>query len=340
MPAASGGAFVGAMDKMLCGMSSDLGISRAEIEAIRGDLVGDVRKIGGDGLAKMQGVRVGGAQIIRPTSANLKQLGITSQRSEERFTRFRLQWLDKDNLNQKITQGFSKADQADFHRHSQRLARNAKSFLREIEELDPSLEDEVEATIRQIDDARADLLKLELKGWTQLDERLRRGMGNGLTRDALGDSVRTYDLNRNLFNLSLLEHPQGVSRDLLAASSERMAARVKKITAPEIPKKAFMVAGVCPGGPSAVPLRPGGRTAEIAWRVMSVEALTARAAAAATATQRAGSGFRGLGEGPGTQEFYVPVPPENLDEVREIMRERRASFMARSPAAGETTVLA
>jgi len=327
MPAPNGAAFVGSMDKMLCAMSRDLAISRGEIEGIRSELVGDMRRIGGDGLDKMGSVRIGGRQIIRPTSPNLRRLGITSQRSEERFSRFRLQWLNKDQLEQRISAGFDAAQRAEFHRHSNRLARNARSFLREIQELDPGLSAEVEATIAQIDDARNDLLKLEVKSWTKLDETLRRGMGNGLTREALGDSINTYDLNRNLFNLSLLSHPPGVSRQILAGSAERMAARVARRRAAEIPKTAFLVPAVCPAGPSAVVLNPGGRTAEIAWRVMTIEALTARAATLGTATQGAGGGFRGIGEGPGTEEFYVPVPPENLDEVREIMRERRQDFL-------------
>lgn len=335
MPAANGAAFVGSMDKMLCGLERDLLASQVEIEAIRASLVGDMRGIGADGLGRMGGLRVGGQEIIRPTSPNLAALGITSQRSEERFSRFRLQWLNKEQLEQRISAGFSAAQRSEFHRHSNRLAVNARSFLREIQELDPGLSDEVEATIKQIDDAKNDLLKLELKSWTKLDETLRRGMGNGLTRTQLADSIQTYDLNRNLFNLSLLEHPQGVVRDLLASSSERMAARVVVNRAAQIPKRAFLVAGVCAAGPSAVVLNPGGRTAEIAWRVLSVEALTARAAALGTATGGAGGGFRGLGEGPGTREWYVPVPPENLDEVREIMRQRRATFLARDPVGGE-----
>ena len=315
------------MDKMLCGLNRDLLASKAELEAIRQELVKDLRQIGADGLGRMGAIRAGGAQVLRPTSENLRALGLTTQRAEERFSRFRLQWLNKEQLEQRISAGFSEAERAEFHRHSNRLARNAREFLREIQELEPSLDDEVEATIRQIDDARNDLLKLELRSWTQLDEKIRRGMGNGLTREAVGDVIKTYDLNRNLYNLSLLEHPQGVVRDLLAGSSERMAARVTSSTGPELPKQAHLVAGVCPQGPSAVVLNPGGRTAQIAWRVLNVEELTKRAAAAAVATQRAGSGFRGLGEGPGTTEWYVPVPPENLDEVRELMRERRADFL-------------
>ncbi len=328
MPAADGAAFVGAMDKMLCGMERDLGISALEMEGIRSGLVNDIRGIGADGAAKMGTLQIGGRHVLVPTEANAKLIGLTAQRTEERFSRFKLQWLNKEQLEQRISAGFSAAERAEFHRHSNRLAKNARTFLDEIAELEPDLQEEVDATKAQIDDASNDLTKLELRSSTQMDETLRRSMLGGATREATGASIKTYDLNRNLWNLSLLEHPPAVSRAILANSASRMAARVTKVTSPEFPKRAFMVAGVCPAGTQAVLLNPGGRTAELAWRVMSVETLAARAAANATAVQGAGSGYRTLGEGPGTREFYVPVPPENLDEVRELMAERRAEFLA------------
>jgi len=223
---------------------------------------------------------------------------------------------------------FTTPDRAEFHRHSNRLARNAKEFLREIAELEPELADEVEATIAQIEDARNDLLKLEAKSFTSLTETLGRSANNRMTRAQAGAAIDTYDINRQLWNQSLLEHPQGVVRGIMADSAERMAARISNITGPEIAKRAFMIPAVCPSGPSAVLLDRGGRTAELAWRVMSVEQLAARAAGLATATQAAGGGFRTLGEGPGTREFYIPVPPENVDEVRKLMKERRKEFLA------------
>jgi len=328
MPAKDGAAFVSAMDKMLCGMERDLGISALEMEGIRGGLVNDIRGIGADGLGKMGTLQVGGQRILVPSADTIKQIGITAQRTEERFSKFRLQWLNKDQLAERVSAGFTAAERAEFHRHSNRLAKNAKDFLNEIAELEPDLQEEVNATIGQIDDAKNDLIKLELKSWTKMDETLRRAALGRTTRTAAGASIQTYDLNRNLFNLSLLEHPPAVSRAILANSAERMAARVVKRTSKEFPKRAFMVAGVCPAGPQAVLLNPGGRTAELAWRTMSLEQLAARAATNAAAVQGAGSGFRTLGDGPGTREFYVPVPPENLDEVRELMRERRAEFLA------------
>jgi len=329
MPAANGPEFVSAMDKMLCGLEKSRLASVAEIDAIRGELVRDVRRIGADGLGKMGRVRMGGGQILVPTSSNLKQLGITSQRTEERFSKFRLQWLDKEGLKGAVDRGWNAADQREFHRHSNRMANSARDFLREISELEPSLEDEVNATIAQIDDARNDLMKLELKSWTQLDEKLRRSMGAGMTKSGAERSVQTYDLNRNLFNQSLLAHPPGVVRELLGQSSDRMAARVTTKVS-ELPKRAFFIPGVCAAGDAAVKMDPGGRTAELAWKVISAEALASRAATLA-ATRQSVSTHRNLGLGHNSTEWYVPVPPENLDEVRELMRERRETFRALGP---------
>lgn len=328
MPASDGEAFVESMDKMLCRLERSLQMSAAEVEGIRTTLADDIRGIGSEGLAGIGTLRVGGQRILVPSTAATQQVGITSQRSQERFSRFRLQWLNKDQLQERVSAGFGAADRAEFHRHSNRLARNARDFLREIAELEPSLQEEVDATIRQIDDASNDLLKLELRSWTTMGETLGRAVSNRMTRAQAEEAVKTYDINRNLYNLSLLEHPQGVVRDLMADSAERMAARITEEQGEELLKRTFMVPAVCPTGAEVVNLDPGGRTAELVWRVMSAKQLADRAARLATETQTAGGGYRTLGEGPGTREFYIPIPPENLDEVRELMKDRRATFLA------------
>lgn len=328
MPASDGASFVSSMDKMLCSMERDLKLSATEVGGIREELTRDLRAIGQSELGNLGTIRQGGTRILTPSAQTVRALGATSQRSEDRFSRFRLQWLNRDQLAERVSAGFSSADRAEFHRHSNRLARNAREFLREIAELEPSLEDEVEATIAQMEDAKNDLLKLEVKSFTSLTEHLGRAANNGMTRAEASEAINTFDINRGLFNQSLLEHPQGVVRGLLAGSSERMAQRISGVTGPRVVKRAFMIPAVCPGGNNAVLLNPGGRTAELAWRVMSVEQLATRAAGLATVTQAAGGGFRTLGEGVGTREFYVPIPPENLDEVKELMKERRATFLA------------
>lgn len=329
MPAANGAAFVAAMDQVLCGLERDALASAKEVERIRQDLVRGARRDGQEGLNQLQAIRIGRQTVLAPTTPNFTRLGITSRRVEERFSRFRLQWLDKQALREQISEGFSKADQRKFFRHSNRLARNAKSFLREISELEPDLDEEVAATIRQIDDARNDLLKLELRSWTQMDETLRRAVNGRATRSATRQQVRTYDINRNLYNLSLVEHPKAVVRDMMALSAERMARRVTTKES-EIPKRAFMVAGMCRKGEAFKELNPGGRTAQLMWGMLSLEELADRNAKANIARQTAGSTFRGLGEGPNTQEWYLPVPPENVAEVRELMAARRAAFLRKS----------
>ncbi|KKN16093.1 hypothetical protein LCGC14_0979480, partial [marine sediment metagenome] len=103
MPASDGEAFVGAMDKMLCGLERDLQLSATELEGVRSSLVNDLRAIGTEDLGKLGTIRQGGVRILTPSSQTIRQLGLTSQRSEERFSRFRLQWLNKDQLSQRIS---------------------------------------------------------------------------------------------------------------------------------------------------------------------------------------------------------------------------------------------
>ena len=204
MPASDGAAFVSSMDKMLCGLERDLQLSAVELEGVRAELVKDLRAIGRNNLGNIGTIRQGGTRILVPSPQTTAALGITSQRSEDRFSRFRLQWLNRDQLAERIGAGFSAAEVAEFHRHSNRLARNAREFLREIAELEPSLEAEVEATIAQIEDAKQDLLKLEVKSFTRLTETLGRAANNRMTRVQAGAAIDTFDINRSLFNQSLL----------------------------------------------------------------------------------------------------------------------------------------
>jgi len=326
MPASDGELFVNSMDKMLCGLERDLQLSAKELEVIRGELVKDLRSIGGGGVGKLPTLRVGGQRILVPSEETARIIAGVRQGAQDRLGLFSIKWLDTNNLAGRIDSGFSKAEVGEFIRHSNRLTNNTRAFLQEIAEADPSLEAEVAATLVQLEDARNDILKLEAKGSTGMSETLSRATGGRLTRAQAQSGVDTFDLNRGQWNLSLLEHPQGVVRGLLANSAQFMSARTGAKGA-DVFKRAFMIPAVCNRGESTVLLNPGGRTAQIAWRVMSMDQLAARAAGLATATQSAGGGFRTLGEGPGTREFYVPIPPENLDEVKEIMKERRAEFL-------------
>ena len=326
MPASSGEAFVDSMDKMLCGLERDLQLSATELEVIRGELVKDLRSIGGGGVGKLPTLRVGGQRLLVPSEETSRIIAGVRQSATDRLSLLNIKWLDKNDLSSRIGAGFTKAEVGEFIRHSNRLSRNMRTFLQEIAEDDPSLEAEVNATLVQLDDASNDIIKLESRGVTGMDETLGRAVGGRMTRAQAQAGVDTFDLNRGQWNLALLEHPQGVVRGMLANSAEFMSARTGA-TGADVFKRAFMIPAVCSRGESTVLLNPGGRTAELAWRVMSVDKLAARAAGLATATQSAGAGFRTLGEGPGTREFYVPIPPENLDEVKEIMKERRAKFL-------------
>lgn len=325
MPAENGEKFVSAMDKLLCGLERDSETSVSELESVRKTVMNEIKAAQNAALDRMATGRVGRSRVLLPTRANISAANLASTRVRERFSSFRLQWLNQENLQQKIQAGWTRAQQNEFHRHSNRLARNAKSFLQEIGELEPSLQDEVAATIAQLEDARNDLLKLEVRSWTRAQETLGRSVNGRLTRVAAGDAIRTFDMDRNLWNLSLLEHPKAVTRSLLADAEERMREAVSKRTSRQ-PKRTAFVAGVCPAGTSVSKMTPESRTAKLAWRVFTAGELTARAAKKAKQVQSV-STFRGLGESYNTREFYVPVPADNLEEVEQLMRDRRSDFL-------------
>lgn len=302
----------------------DVERSRREVEPIRVELTKAAREEGQKALGQMKTIRVGRTRKLTVTTENRKRIDRASAAQEQRFSRFRLQWLDQGQVRRLISKGWEEADQREFFRHSNRLARNARLFLERIGELEPSLKEEADATINQMRDARNDLLKLEVRSFTQLAETLERNLVGRSDRPAAGEDIRAIDLDRNLFNLSLLAHPQGVVRELFANASQRMAARISDTEEQAGERSLFFVGA----GPEAVKkMTKGSRAAGLMFRVFTARELDDRYRKL-NAGRSTTSNWRTLGLAHNTNEWYVPIPPELEDEVRQEMRKRRAEFLA------------
>lgn len=340
--------YLSAADQLLGRLERDLALSKEELEPLRKDLVSKSRNDAGRAIGGMKTAKVGNARIVMPTSENFKRLGVATERTKERFTNFQLQYLDKKDVQKAIREA-RRAEkklrerikdpverdrllqkqrrdrvrqQKDFVKYSNRLASNARDFLAEIQELEPTLQEEVQETLRQIDDAENDLLKLGVKSFTDLNERLRRTTNGRIARGPAQESVRAFDVNRNLWNLSLLGHPPATTRAMLANASERMAERVTTKRS-LIPKNAFVFVGA---GPETVgKMTKGSRVAGSLWKVIPQAELSRRFAKLNKAGKK--GTHRDLGTGFNTDEFYIPVPPENLDEVKDEMKKRRKKFL-------------
>jgi hypothetical protein len=323
--------YLAAADSLLDGLEGAAAASAKEVAPMRLQLAAVAHEAGARALARMQTAKVGRVRILIPTGKNTREALGASERVKERFSRFRLQWLDKGETRRLISEGFTKADQRNFFRHSNRLARNARNFLNRIGELEPTLQEEIDATLAQIDDASNDLLKMEVRSWTKMQETLLRNVQGRATRTAAGDAIKTFDLDRNLFNLSMLQHPKGVSRELLANASERMAARVTTKKS-EVPKRALVFVGA--GKDAVSKMTPDSRSARVVWKLFSARELDKRFGAL-NADRQSSSNWRGLGLAHNTPEFYIPIPPEIEDDVRREMRKRRRDFLARQKIARE-----
>jgi len=325
--------FFEASDGLVQNLEIGAELSKAEVAPMRLQLIAGARLAGGRALAGMQTAKIGRTRVLVPTAKNSKLAAAATERTRERFSRFSLGWLSPKEAKRLIADGeFDFEDRQNFIRHSNRLARSARLFLNQIAELEPSLQEEVDATLRQIDDARNDLTKLEVRSWTNLNETLLRNINGRQTRAAAGADVKTYDLNQNLYNLSLLEHPKAVVREILANSSTKMAARSvtdKSLT----PQRALVFAAA---GPDAVSkMTPGSRTSSILWRMFTAKELDQQYAKL-NANRQATSSFRGLGLSYNTPEWYIPVPPEIADDVRAELKSRRKGFLARLKDQGQT----
>lgn len=315
--------YIKASDDLLERLERDADINKREADQLRRELVQDIRNIGATGTDQLTVTRIGNTRVLTPNTDTFRKIGLTSKRAERRFSDFRLQWLSKENIRALTGGELADVPPGRFIRSSKRLARNARIFLREIEELEPSLSEEVEAAIRQIDDAENDLLKLEVRSWTRIDENLRRSVIGRVRRTTARSQLRAFDVNKNMWNLSLLEHPKAVVRDLMGEASTRMARKVTKEVS-EIPRRAFVFVGA---GPTAIQkMTTGSQAGGLVWRVFNAAELDERFRKRAT-QKLSFSHWRGLGLSYNTPEWYIPIPPALVVGVKEIMRERRSEFL-------------
>lgn len=317
--------YLGSLDSFLGKIAESRLASKNELEPVRVELAKQVREDAKAGARAMGTVTVGGAKVLVPSSENLKRLNLASKRSRQRMSDFSLRYLDRDQVAQLRNLNSTPEDTSKFIRHSRRLARHAREFLAEIQELEPDLEEEVQATLTQLEDNDMDLLKLEIKSFTRMRETLVRGAQGRKSKEVVLKELDAWDINRNLWNLSVLEHPKATVQDLLANSAEAMGSRSTK-TVTELPKRTILLAAPQPD--AIEKMTKASRTANVSWRLFTAEQLDSRFETINTGRQLAPSSWRGLGLAPNTSEWYMPVPPEIAVGLRPLVAARRAALLA------------
>ncbi len=320
--------FVEASDDFLAKMEASKLVSANELEAVRKELVRDIKREARGTVKGLQTAQVGASRVLVPNSENLKKINLSTERVRNRMSSFRLNYLDRDQVKLLTEDGTMNDDPKKFIRHSRRLARHSREFLNRIKELEPELEEEVDIALQQIEDNDMDLLKLEVKSFTRIKETMLRGVNGRKQRGEVLREIEDFDIDRGLFNLSLLEHPDATVRSIFANASERMAeaSTLKtKVTA----KRAHVFVGLPPG--KAARMTPASRTADIAWRVFDQKSINEKFAALPP-IQGSKSSWRGLGLGYNTGEFYVPVPPSVVEGLAAIATNKRAQAIALAEA--------
>lgn len=296
-------------------------VSKKELEAVRQELVDDQKADAKRTVEGMQTATVGGAKVLVRNSDNLRKLNLSTERRREKLSSFRLSYLDRNQVQRLTSDGTLNDDPKKFIRHSRRLARHAREFLTQIGEAEPQLQEEVDAALAQIEDNDMDLLKLEVKSLTRLTETMLRGLNSQKERGQVLKEIEDWDMNRQLFNLSLLEHPDAVVRTLFANASERMASAATTDVS-EIPKLAHVFVGLPPA--AAKSMTPASRTAEFAWRLFDQKSLQEKYDKL-PAKQASPSSWRDLGLNFNTKEWYIPVPPAIVEGLRPIAAAKRAA---------------
>ena len=316
--------YLRASDAFLAKLEAAGVVDKKEEESTRKSLARQVRNEAKRSARNLETAQVGGSKILVPTSANLRLANLISERTRRRMSDFSLSYLNPQQVRELQANGSLQGTSAgQFVRHSRRSARHMREFLGRIGELEPDLREEVDATLAEIEDAKNDLLKLEIRSFTQMRERLVRSINGREKRSALVKEIDAWDLNRSIWNLSLLEHPKATVQQMLARSSTRMAERVTEQTS-RLPKVAHVMVGIPPGAQKK--MTPESRTASLVWRLFSQEELD-RAWERLPQKQEAQGSWRGLGLSYNTAEWYVPVPPEIVDDLRPILSARRAAAL-------------
>ena len=316
--------FVDAADSFLAKIEASRLVSEKELEAIRRDLVRDVKAEVRKTVKGLQTTKVGAAKLVLPNSANLRKINLSTERVRTRMSSFRLSYLDRSQVGKLKADGTMTDDPKKFIRHSRRLARHAREFLTRIGELEPSLQEEIDATLLQLEDNDMDLLKLEVKSMTRMKETMLRAVNGRKERGQVLTEIDDWDLNKQLWNLSLLEHPDAVVRNIFANATEAMGkATTEKIT--EIAVRAHVFVGLPPEAAAA--MTPSSRIADFAWRLFDTKALNEKFKAL-PGKQGSPSTWKGLGLDFGTREWYIPVPPRLVVGLTPIAVARRATAIA------------
>lgn len=322
--------YLHAADTLLGAIERGAYANEREAEVVRQDLNAAARGDAARAVERSQPVRSARVAALAPTTQTRAQISAATESTRQRFTEFRLRYLDRAAV-ERLRQGSPEAlpgDVRSFVRYSRRLAREVRAFLREIGEEEPSLQEEVEETLEQVEDAKNDLVKLEVRQWTRVSESLLRSAGGGWTREQASRAIDHVNLDRNLWNLSVLEHPRAVVRGLLANAADRMARRGRVMGA-EVRPLAFV--GLGPD--AAAQATPGTRAGELLWRAFTPEQLTELYSQREKPTSH-----RGLGLSYNTREQYVPIPPAVRPAVLKELEVRRAAFLGGRAGSKEPAV--
>lgn len=325
MPITDPQEFLGAADAFLADVEQSKLVSRDELEAVRVDLAKQIRDEAAKGAQGLATTSVGGVRILIPNSQNLRDINLISERTRQRMSNFKLSYLTREQVDELRDGPTALSDDPQkFIRHSRRLAKHSREFLTRIKELEPDLEEEVDQALMQLEDNEMDLLKLEVKSFTRMRETLLRSVQGKKERGQVLKEIEAFDLNKNQWNLSLLEHPRASVQGLLANAAEAMGSRATTVVS-ELPKLSKVL--VAPTPDAQTRMTPSSRTAKIAWRIFSTGDLDKRFASIGSGKQKTAPSWRGLGLDFNTTEWYLPVPPEIAEGLAPLAQARRLAML-------------
>lgn len=262
-----------------------------------------------DSANSLETTNLAGRRVVAPGSRNLRQAMLGASQTASIMMAFGRSFLSRYEVGDNVKD----FPQFTYSRFVQRLVQPIEKFLEETEQ-DP-ISDSMfnEAKVLWIDDATSGFSKLEQATRSRSFENFHRGIVSRLPKSNFVKIANNWDFNSNNFRLTLNGPVVGTVRSLLSSCAD-------------VDNCSFLVGA----GPNTVStLTSGRRTSELIWRVMTAKELDEFFSRSSRSNRLSFSSWRGLGLGPNSTEFYIPIPGDILEEVTQAMRDRRSEFLSR-----------
>jgi len=278
-----------------------------EADRVLRNIQKDIRAISLANIKDLDTVTLGMSKTLAVTARNGRVAMKAGARAGQRVAAYRRMFMDhKESLR------LCDVEPGCFGRFVTRIEKPFLSFLNKTNQTIPDQKERDEARLIWMTDAEASLLALQNITQSQIVRNMRSVYTGRMRPSQAISAARNWTINKGRFRLLLAGTSEGAVRFLVSRDSD--------------PDRKFVVVI---GPKQEQDISRGSRAGKIAWRVMTARELDDFFASKSKLEKSTFTNWRGLGLGPNSGEFYVPIP-EDVDGVDSLFRQRRSRLFALS----------